>query len=331
MKPIFICGVHKSGTSLLRSLLDGHPKLAVLPIESHFINHIGFEINYIFRRQFKTDFVLDDFFLKCNKLIEHYNNAPDFNKSDAQLNGKFDTNIFNDNLREKINQNSSFDDMFITYCDSIFLALNQKIDIKNKRLIEKSVENGEVALHYKKIFPNSKFIHIVRNPYANLVSLRKFKSSKGYPNIRKLISVLNDNYYNIERNKEIIGENYFLVNYEDIIEKPKHTLKDICKFLGVSYKENILLRPTSLGEIWTGNSFDSKKTSEINSENLYKWKNHIFPMETFLLNHFLKNRIIQYGYKIYNSKNSRIKFFFPIRGENFKTYILNRLCKYFHL
>ena len=147
-------------------------------------------------------FDLDDFFLKCNKLIKHYNNSPNFNKSDAQINGKFDTNIFNETLREQINQNSSFEDMFISYCNSIFLALDQKIDFKNKILIEKSVENGEVALYYKKIFPNSKFIHIVRNPYANLVSLRKFKSSKGYPKIRNIIGVLNDNFYNIEKNKE---------------------------------------------------------------------------------------------------------------------------------
>ena len=328
MKPIFICGVHKSGTSLLRSLLDGHPKLAVLPIESHFINHIGFEVNYNFRRQFKTDFVLDDFFLKCNKLIDHYNNAPDFNKSDAQLNGRFDTNIFNDNLIKKINHNTSFDDMFIDYLDSIFLALNQKIDIKNKRLVEKSVENGEVALYYNKIFPNSKFIHIVRNPYANLVSLRKFKSSKGYPNIRTFLSVLNDNFYSIEKNKEIIGDNYFIVKYEDILERPKSTRKEISKFLGISYNENILLTPTSLGEIWKGNSFDSKETSDINNEGMNKWQNHIFPIETSLINHFLKKRIVQYGYNIYNSKNSRTNFF-PIRGENFKTYILNRMCKYF--
>lgn len=33
-RPIFICGHPKSGTSLLRNLLDNHPQLAVYPEES---------------------------------------------------------------------------------------------------------------------------------------------------------------------------------------------------------------------------------------------------------------------------------------------------------
>jgi hypothetical protein len=35
-RPVFICGVARSGTTLLRDLLDGHPQLAVIPTESLF-------------------------------------------------------------------------------------------------------------------------------------------------------------------------------------------------------------------------------------------------------------------------------------------------------
>lgn len=35
-RPIFICGHPKSGTSLLRNLLDFHPQLVVYPEESRF-------------------------------------------------------------------------------------------------------------------------------------------------------------------------------------------------------------------------------------------------------------------------------------------------------
>ncbi len=37
--PIFICGHPKSGTSLMRNLLDHHPQLAVYPEESHFFRN----------------------------------------------------------------------------------------------------------------------------------------------------------------------------------------------------------------------------------------------------------------------------------------------------
>ena len=49
--PIFILGSHKSGTSLLRSLLDGHPELYVIPFETHFMASLGRWIKYSYRKQ----------------------------------------------------------------------------------------------------------------------------------------------------------------------------------------------------------------------------------------------------------------------------------------
>src|SRR6476620_2165465 len=38
-RAVFICGVHRSGTTLLRDMLDGHPSLSVLPSEGTFITN----------------------------------------------------------------------------------------------------------------------------------------------------------------------------------------------------------------------------------------------------------------------------------------------------
>src|SRR5262245_48798608 len=35
-RAIFVCGAHRSGTTLLRDLLDGHPALSILPSEGSF-------------------------------------------------------------------------------------------------------------------------------------------------------------------------------------------------------------------------------------------------------------------------------------------------------
>jgi hypothetical protein len=37
--PVFVCGAARSGTTLVRDLLDGHPELAVLPAEGRFFAH----------------------------------------------------------------------------------------------------------------------------------------------------------------------------------------------------------------------------------------------------------------------------------------------------
>jgi hypothetical protein len=39
-RPVFICGVHRSGTTLVRNLLDGHPQLCVLPSEGTFYTNL---------------------------------------------------------------------------------------------------------------------------------------------------------------------------------------------------------------------------------------------------------------------------------------------------
>lgn len=40
--PVFVCGAPRSGTTLVRDLLDGHPSLAVLPAEGRFFEQFGF-------------------------------------------------------------------------------------------------------------------------------------------------------------------------------------------------------------------------------------------------------------------------------------------------
>ena len=39
-RPVFICGAHRSGTTLVRDLLDGHPALCVLPSEGTFFTSL---------------------------------------------------------------------------------------------------------------------------------------------------------------------------------------------------------------------------------------------------------------------------------------------------
>ncbi|MGI8607235.1 MAG: sulfotransferase, partial [Gaiellaceae bacterium] len=50
-RPVFILGAHKSGTSLLRSLLDATPGFFVLPKEPHFFAYSGRWIDYPLRRR----------------------------------------------------------------------------------------------------------------------------------------------------------------------------------------------------------------------------------------------------------------------------------------
>ena len=73
--PVFILGSHKSGTSLLRSLLDSHPELYVIPFETHFMASLGRWVQYSYRRQTPHENV--KFSEKLLETLKKYSNSKD--------------------------------------------------------------------------------------------------------------------------------------------------------------------------------------------------------------------------------------------------------------
>jgi hypothetical protein len=45
--PVFVCGVHRSGTTLVRNLLDGHPQLVVLPSEGTYYTNLEHQLQQL--------------------------------------------------------------------------------------------------------------------------------------------------------------------------------------------------------------------------------------------------------------------------------------------
>jgi protein-tyrosine sulfotransferase len=324
--PVFICGIHKSGTTLLRNLLDGHPALEVLPIESHFLQKMGFGIDYYFRRQTKRTVSIAEFKESTAMLIEQYNRTNNTLKSDAQLKGQFDVAAFETYLDSHLNEQASLAETFLAYRNGILISLGIKPD-EQKRVVEKSVENGELATAYKRIFPQAKFLHIIRNPYSNLTSLRKFKSKGGYPLLPPLVDVIKKNLFHAEKNQFLLGEDYWVIRYEDILNEPISSMNEIANFLQISYTDG-MLKPTTLGRPWKGNSgFYENGFEGINNRTLSTWEKRIYPLEVFYINRFLSSQLNGMGYDSFGEEIALHQFLRPIKGEDPKTYLLNRVFR----
>jgi len=319
IKPIFITGAHKSGTSLLRSLLDGHRNLFVLPFETHFLANCGLQPLYPLRNACQLDFIRNSNFIERTKKIVY-----DY----MDNNSKFtDSNKFNINkdLLDKtlngINPQLGTRELYQSFCEAVYKSIYPD-ELKDIRVVEKSVENAEMAWVYQNLFPDSYFIHIIRNPYANLVSLRKFKTNaKTFPSLIELLLSLYINYKYLELNQRIIG-NYYLIKYEDLIEDPETSMKNLSDFLGIEYVP-ILLKPTSLDQPWESNSVYGSRSPEITNSNRFKWKDVIEPLEIYYINKMFRDHMIKYHYK--SLKNG--SFLKPAKHESLKTYIRNRFFK----
>lgn len=321
-EPIFILGAHKSGTTLFRNLFDGHPDLFPIPVESHFFQLRGHWVDNEYRSQKPNRLNQDAFIEKAYNWI-HRCNATYDPVADAFAKGLFDLERFQSVMQSSPNQTEK--DWMTCYFESIYQSIYAKPMKESIRIVEKSVEHAEFALNIKAMFPKAKLIHIVRNPYANLVSLRNFKSTTfGYPILPRLLNTLYNNYYFLYKNKEWISD-YHVIRYEDLLTKPEAAIQSLCQFTGIK-EDPILFRPTFQGKDWQGNSTTGKKYKGIYAGNLDAWKKSIYPFEIHYINQMFDFVLKDYHYEAVESHGS---FWQRAKGENLKRYLANRSYRYF--
>lgn len=321
--PVFILGAHKSGTSLLRNLLDGHKELFALPFESHFFQYYGYWVANNYRYRIPKQYSHDELLKVFSDFIVA-NNESDDKLGDAFVYGRFNPDEF-DREFTKLNEDHTIAEAFNLFIEAAHRSLFEMPLKENVFWVEKSVEHAEFALDIRKAFPNSKFIHIVRNPYSNLVSLRKYKSLNfGYPLIHRVLQTLENSYYHLERNQRLL-DNYLVVRYEDLVSEPEKKMNEIATFMGISFDGSLLV-PTNLGKPWKGNSTTGKPFSGVSSGNLDRWKNEIEPMEVAYVNQLFPFIAEKYGYEVIADTGG---FWQKAKGESLKRYLANRLYKYY--
>lgn len=320
-EPVFILGAHKSGTSLLRNLIDGHSEVFAIPFESHFFQYYGYWVlnNYRYSKPKKYS---NDELIKVFTDFIQANNEADDKFGDAFVYGKFNVEIFANHFAN-LNSSHSINEAFQLFVEATHLSLFKKPLEQDALIVEKSVEHAEFACDIQKAYPNAKFIHVVRNPYSNLVSLRKYKSMGfGYPLIHRVLHTLENSYYYLEKNQRLL-DNYLVIRYEDLVQNPEEWMNRIADYVGITFSES-LLNPTSLSGHWQGNSTTGTKFTGVSSGNLDKWKTEIQPMEVDFANRLFAFTIDKYDYELFQSSGN---FWSRCKGESLSRYFANRLYK----
>ena len=329
-QPIFILGSHKSGTTLLRCLFDDHPELFAIPIESHFFQIIRYWIDYAFTKKHKPNSNISkkDFIQNSIGCIKYSNNDSN-SKGDGLSLNIFDLDFFEKYLYLKTQPLDiplkCLAQYFEVYAEAIYYSIYKQELNKEKRIVEKSVENAEFALDLIRLFPDAFFIHIIRNPYSNLISMKEFrmynKKSRNYPWLGKDLNSLYNSYYYLYKNKRLI-ENYLVIKYEDLVTNPDLTMKNICQVTKINFM-NTMLHPSYLGSPWKGNSSNNEKFQGISNSRINGWQQKIDPLIVQLINKHFIHILEDFNYEIIY-ENRKKNFLFPNKKEMPKEYIANR-------
>ena len=220
-------------------------------------------------------------------------------------------------------------ELFIHFFEALLVATDRQVeDLSQYKIVNKTPFQEEYAPVLKRWFPNAQFIHLVRNPYANFVALRKWVAKWGkspsYPYLRDILRWMRLSAYFRERNQRLIGtKDYMVLRYEALLQAPEQSMRQICSFAKMEYQDS-LLQPTHQGQLWQGNSMFKQEFTGIDTSPLERWKGDITEFEVALLNKKLKDVFSALDYPM-RAITSKVDAYPAQPNEDDQTYIQNRL------
>ena len=214
----FIVGVPRSGTTLLQQMLDANPSV-ITPFESGII--VFLKQKYFKKRNWtKAD---------VNCFIEDLYNEPKF------VNGWNIDKTYLTQLYHSIPLKDVRYDLLLKLAYYSYPSIYDKSEIK--LLGDKNPLYSWFVDEVKEVFPEAKFIHIVRDYRANILSNRIWF-------FRKNISILAQKWVItnkfIENQKTKSPENFYTVRYEDLVDNPEKYAREIALFLNIDFDQNML-------------------------------------------------------------------------------------------
>jgi hypothetical protein len=251
--PIFIVGANRSGTTLLRLLLNAHSEISI-PDEINYFYGFDWSVSYknwqspsLSRPAFEA-FV--DRFLTTNEP-----KVPGLDLSSLRpkiLNGPID-------LRQPYK-----------------LLLEHWAQFNGKvRWGEKTPGNIYHAQILLDMFPDATFIHLIRDPRGGVASMKRvaFYTEDAVFNAlnRHKVMTHGRTYFHTH----VPAEQRIEIRYEDLVVDPRQTLKKICSFIQVPYEETMLRFHLDAERFMTkeaSSSFNAAATQPISSSFAEKWK-----------------------------------------------------------
>jgi Sulfotransferase family len=211
----FILGKERSGTTLLQLMLNAHSGI-IAPPESRFI----ILLYYRYGKTGKwTEKIIDDF---CNDLFREglFRNFWGIDKKELKS-----ALIASKHLLT-----------FPLICKIIF-----RISSPGKDEIHVFIDKNPLYYYFlpelNLLFPEAKYVHLVRDYRANLVSHRRVFTVKRGTDIAYRWMKVN---MLIEEAKKRRPEKYFTLTYESLVGAPAKSMQDICAFLGLKYDNNMV-------------------------------------------------------------------------------------------
>ena len=267
-----IVGRGRSGTTLLSEIINNHKSVAI-PGELFFIINL-----YKKYKNKKID----------NKVINDF--ISDIFKEDRIKEYNFDEN----KLKQFLNLNIPIN--FNSLC--LYTYINFASQQNKNNLILIGDKNPHYALFLKQIFnifPNVKFIHIIRDYRDNILSFKNVYFDLNHTEALAYRWL----YFNkrIAKYSRKYPQNFITIKYEDLVNSNEENIVKICNYLQIEY-ESKMLDFHKNNERYKLYTWHKNINIPINSNNVGKWEKKFTKSEIIKMDYICANFARKFGYKV---------------------------------
>ncbi len=262
--PIFIVGSPRSGTTLLRNLLNRHPRIAICR-ETQF-NH------YIYSRRKAFGDLRNE--TNRRRLVKEYLATSRMRRSGIETAG-----LEERLLRDGTSYASLFAALLVHFAESE----------GKQRCGEKTPQHALLTETLCEWYPGASIIHLVRDPREVVASLQRvpWASNSVVVNTRTWIQC------NLAARKSSHRPEYLMVRYQDLVSRPEEELVRICGHLHEDYSPSMLVpdeRPIAYS------SWSQRAKAAVTSERLGKWQEQLTQQDVELIEWVAGPHLESFGY-----------------------------------
>jgi Sulfotransferase family len=263
---VFLFGLPRSGTKLARDLLNRHPDIAIFPHESHFIPY--------FARTFQS---FGSVSRKSNFLRFYAQFRETTFARRMQARGiEFDRSSWYEALQGA------------TYRDVLRAMFGLYSQMTGCRIVGDKTPGyvSQVSL-LATLFPEARYIHIVRDPRDYACSIRE-AWGKSIPRAAQRWKQQIRKYH---EDVSGLSLNSVELSYEWLLAEPRQALDQLCRFLGVNFRGEMLVldKPAE-------NLARTRHSLTIVSDNSGKWRSSLTDREVATIERICGCLMSELGY-----------------------------------
>jgi len=276
--PIFIVGVGRSGTTLIRQMLNSHSNIAI-PYESHFITKYQDNINAYGNLSTPEN---------LNILVNDILQEPILKLWDVEVS----VEQIVSQIGNTVTLESVIDAFFSSYASTHSKARwGDKSDYLDR------------MYKIRKLFPDAKFIHIIRD--GRDVTNSVLKMTWGPCNVKQAAEWWSEHVrLGYCAGRMLPVEQYMEVRYEDLVLDTEKQLKRLCHFIDEEFEADMLEYYKTSSKYIPKSLLNQHYNADVPpaKNRVYAWKNSMSQVDVKIFEQIAEPVLREFGYEVSNQK-----------------------------